>query len=892
MEWENFLLHKLGISKKEAEKQYMNYLGEKEKKERIKYKSNLEKIKNIKKYAESLKKEKHQKQILKRRKIKKSETIKRRQKMNYDKKKKMAVLKIKIKIYKLKKIIKNIPVKQKMRLMWAKLQLSELESILKRGRILVKSPNGKWIREDSMIVEKLAQEGYEWDDDGEIIEPEEKGINIYSKIYSTDIWFFIRIGKIEAENNRDLLRDKNGRISYVKDKYGDFYKRIKTGIYNMNNIDILKFEGRKTYIYEDEWDELISLLYENEEIAKYFHGREIEIYCQMIFINKIIEINGMKNLNYKPNEEELQCGQKEETIFHKFIKYGLNKNANSFGELFKIEHTEYISDNYKTNSCYVNLLIDAYRPTFDKDRKNKKYYNIDFNYDYLVKLCEIKKHDDQLPLTINKSLIFFKKFSLNLIVIGAFGCIIYFKADKVNKKLNPRTLFVYVQNGHAYRINDKLNFLKEIKWEKLLIKDKISDEIKNINVSNQFRINDNKKEENKTIFINDICELTNEIKKINNEKNIYFVFEGDLKYLLFHMIRQKYCPYVTFSNDNIKMITMKIENTMIFISDNIVKSKTNIDQYLQEDEYTPYFKANDIFYNGVVCKENMSKYNHETIEIDKKYKLSPLNGYFLMDGKDEDYYKEMKKMPMLCGLDSRKAYTSDFMDIKNYPVFNQFDIFVKYDGSEIMDENQYIVKHEVKNNEELILFRNIYNRCYGYKLNRISKSVKYEILYYRKPSSLQPSNSIELVNNLYDTKISNDEENDIGLKKSIVNITLGKLEKKKNKKRITKIFKNYDEACYYQSKYGGKIYPICGDDDEKNMITIYLLVIIFEKELVSGFTPIKDMIYEIRSLKNYLTCCKLKENGIKYIGIHTDSILFKKKYVSKIKELFDVKKTA
>lgn len=47
------------------------------------------------------------------------------------------------------------------------------------------------------------------------------------------------------------------------------------------------------------------------------------------------------------------------------------------------------------------------------------------------------------------------------------------------------------------------------------------------------------------------------------------------------------------------------------------------------------------------------------------------------------------------------------------------------------------------------------------------------------------------------------------------------------------------------------------------------------------------MVYDIRSLKNYLTCVKLMKNSIKPVGVKTDCILFEKIETEKVRELFD-----
>jgi hypothetical protein len=88
---------------------------------------------------------------------------------------------------------------------------------------------------------------------------------------------------------------------------------------------------------------------------------------------------------------------------------------------------------------------------------------------------------------------------------------------------------------------------------------------------------------------------------------------------------------------------------------------------------------------------HLSHYNEATKIIESTLPIGPKSGYFT----------EHVSKPLL-GIDSRKAYTSDFMDIEYYPVFNHFDIWQKYDNHQLDDYTQYIVK--VSKNANTILF--------------------------------------------------------------------------------------------------------------------------------------------------------------------------------------------
>ena len=100
-----------------------------------------------------------------------------------------------------------------------------------------------------------------------------------------------------------------------------------------------------------------------------------------------------------------------------------------------------------------------------------------------------------------------------------------------------------------------------------------------------------------------------------------------------------------------------------------------------------------------------------------------------------------------------------------------------------------------------------YSRCYGFKLNGIS-DINYTILFFRRPSKLNDAHSTKHIDDLYGTRLCEDDSEDIEKKKFIVNKNLGLLEKKYNSASITKIYRTLVEAQYYQIKYGGCIFRV------------------------------------------------------------------------------------
>ena len=276
------------------------------------------------------------------------------------------------------------------------------------------------------------------------------------------------------------------------------------------------------------------------------------------------------------------------------------------------------------------------------------------------------------------------------------------------------------------------------------------------------------------------------------------------------------------------------------------------------------------------------------------YKISAASGFF---GKEipNQFYN---------GIDIRKCYTHSLTQINKIPVFNYFDIFKKYNNETIEPYNYYIIKRLKNDNITSILYPNLFNMTFGFTLQNIPND-SYKIIYVMRPSNIYDVNFKNLVDELYKVKIDNDDDFDKILKKSIVNVSTGLLERKYNKKSNVSLFFNYDDAYNYARLFKGKVKPIIKykdivkveknpldvgvekntDDDNNENLDIqisnvvdkklYAVIIEKEKELTSNFRQIKDMIYELSKLELIKVYNKLESNGYIVKGVKTDCILFK-----------------
>jgi hypothetical protein len=136
--------------------------------------------------------------------------------------------------------------------------------------------------------------------------------------------------------------------------------------------------------------------------------------------------------------------------------------------------------------------------------------------------------------------------------------------------------------------------------------------------------------------------------------------------------------YCQFTNQKIK--TVFIIHRQQLISDSLGSGDIPV------SEATVYNKMNSVMcdmYNSLFLKEHKSYYNQDDINVLDKYRtIVPLG--ILSNIKDKSKLIEM---------DVRKAFTSSFCKIKKNPVFNEFDIFKKYDNSKIKNYNLYIVRY-------------------------------------------------------------------------------------------------------------------------------------------------------------------------------------------------------
>ena len=140
------------------------------------------------------------------------------------------------------------------------------------------------------------------------------------------------------------------------------------------------------------------------------------------------------------------------------------------------------------------------------------------------------------------------------------------------------------------------------------------------------------------------------------------------------------------------------------------------------------------------------------------------------------------------------------MQIKAIPVFNEFDAWQAYKTEEpINNMSLYIVE---ANSFDLFVNKK-YNLCYGYFLKQLRQ--RHSIKSVKHPSIVKQVSYNNIIEELWKTPISDDPEEGQVLKKTIANCNYGMLEKQFNRTQKSKIFDTYEDAKFFQLKYGGTI---------------------------------------------------------------------------------------
>lgn len=644
----------------------------------------------------------------------------------------------------------------------------------------------------------------------------------------------------------------NAQLNRKEMKYQEdiFYNDISNGIEYINTfLRVLKNKDENV-------KETIDLIEISDKIIAFKIGN--------------IQIQQIQYVAPKQITKKVMNDGSKIAINNKYTKYITNIESTKFKDLVQFEFNDYIKQNYRPKSCFLTTIINRCYNRFNRIDSKGVRRNKELTYDYLCDLFEIPNKPSHNALSIedvqNK---FLSKYNfVSLYVYDCYMNLIYKHQAQDKDNVSIRVMMV---DDHIYELNDNLNSLEQ----KV---NKEDDERDSIKVSNKYQIlKPIEQEKTKELFIETEQEIIKQIvenSKIETLDQLKIITPISLTTILFKLVEGGYIPKVNF-NSQLYRISLNVNklNIQLLPADNDPQYGQLINFDCLE-EYKQYEKAFEEFYQAVIKKEYLSDYHPSTLDIENYYKINPVMGYF------NEYITTPQNT-----IDENKAYTECLMSIKNIPIFNYFDVYNQYNNEPIEDLTYYII--EVFDNDERtsILFNDKYSRVFGYVLKQIQ--IKYKILYFRTPLNVEEVNFENPVKELYLKPVKNE------IKKAIVNIVTGLLEKKQNKAELSKIFQDYNEAHYYSIKYDGKLLPLLNEDVEfvekesdfdvgcmgfsqvvKSSKKLYLVSVMKKEQLINGFLPIKEMIYYNQRLKLLKMYDKLKLLNVNMTGIKTDCIMY------------------
>jgi len=540
-------------------------------------------------------------------------------------------------------------------------------------------------------------------------------------------------------------------------------------------------------------------------------------------------------------------------IYSKYVEYEINQDAKSFKELFMKKKIDYVQKFQKFNSCFLNCIINDYKKAFDITKSDGKRMYKELTYEYLMSLLDVETNkEDNIGISVNRAYDnFYSKFKLGLDILDESGILIYSKRPKcdLNSHIRPQVhRLILTNNHHIESCNENLNNFRKHKTLLDLTKEnrdikKMYEELLNLKVSTNYPIPKNENKDKKeykvsenikeiednenteetedtedtetkelietknTVIINNIEDIKKVILcYIDQDKrrsyNIRCIYNGNLDNLLHELYFEGgYIPGVSFFHNKVKSIRIKLIKINLFISRADVYQGNNgeivIDKAIVYDKYTEAFE--ELF--KTICSKNiLSHYHENSLKIDNYYSKRAIGGYFKNDNEKLLFNKSYD------AIDIRKCYTAMLYKISVVPKFDYFDVYKKYDGHEIEEYNMYIIECKTFDNISKMLFPNKRERVYGVKLSNLPKNIEYDIIYYRRPSSLIEVDFKTPIEELYKKDFSsNNEEIELKIKKYIVNVLSGLLEKKYNYKSNTHIFVDYKKALSYANLFGGKV---------------------------------------------------------------------------------------
>jgi hypothetical protein len=225
-----------------------------------------------------------------------------------------------------------------------------------------------------------------------------EGSKIYKKIreekrrdYSCHVLLYRAIGADNENKFKRTIKDITGmKYRQIFSGYANVTQSIapfnNTRTYSPMNADAIYVAEHKNENFQDRevvkrrlqhlntkkmiWKKLLSILSTDHDLEEAL-DRFAKYQINCIVIKDVARGDKPKH-PYNPFDKKLFSCTAPRAICHRDITYKINKDAQNFADLFGIELNQYTIDNYKANSCFINLLIDTWHDSFEQTKSDGK----------------------------------------------------------------------------------------------------------------------------------------------------------------------------------------------------------------------------------------------------------------------------------------------------------------------------------------------------------------------------------------------------------------------------------------------------------------------------------------------------------------------------------------
>lgn len=618
--------------------------------------------------------------------------------------------------------------------------------------------------------------------------------------------------------------------------------------------------------------------------------RKVPGYLDAIYIKDWTYVGGLKReAAADPVETKKRSAGEKVAIAFKYCSYQIDAMKETFKEALR-------NSSHAESECWINTLYDNFK---DKLLRPDKTKNL-ITREKILQVLGKTEGDIKDGLTIQEILPFFQKYKLKLRVYDVFYNLIA-RHDPETPNFNNPALYCLTDGDHIYTLNKDLDHLAQ----------KTSSDEHQLIASPNFYTPDkpaDKANYRVVEHIDEILAILREEQTEEEERVVHIIHKTDnLEAIVWQLYDAGFRPNLKYGIGKLSWVSLVVNQTrFLFRSQQLIDWAIDGGMEVQDaGVFNRMHDAKTEFHYQLFKTEHKSYYDQQDLDILDECRTVANVGWLksLTSWSSNSKYHRAHTISQcnLVEIDISKAYTGAFMRIKAIPVFNEFDTWAPYNGEAIRKLSLYLVEAS----EFDLFFNKRYNLVYGYFLKQLPtlpsiKAVKH-------PSVVKKVDYARLVTELFGARISDDNEEDQSLKKTIANCSYGMLEKQINKKVKSKIFDTYEDAKFFQLKYGGEITfikqyeqkstisPLDVDvkdaDSTVEMVPtgkcLFILNLSAECSLSNGFRYIKELLLQHHNF--YLNRCwkLLQASGVDVYTVKTDSFTILSSRIEEAEELLN-----